>query len=487
LHDLGRRPRRLQVEVIIMSRKRKAKRSGQGGRPEAIPVVNPNTAGMDIGASEIYVAVPIDRDNQPVQRFGTFTGELGRLAEWLKQCRIQTVAMEATGVYWIPVYQILESCGFEVCLVNARYFQNVPGRKTDVSDCQWLQRLHSAGLLRGSFRPAQEVCVLRSLARHRDNLIRLASTHVLHMQKALDQMNVQLHHVLSDITGLSGLAILDAILAGERDPLALARLRDGRVKASEETIVQALTGDYRPEHVFTLKQSLAAYRHYQKLVSGCDLEIERQLKEFDDKVDTQAEPLAPPKVRRRKLFNNEPGFDLRSHLYRIFGVDLTAIPGISVLTAHVILSEIGPDLSKFRSAAAFASWLGLCPHNDISGGKILSVKTRRVNNRAALAFRLAANALLRSQSPLGDFFRRMRAKLGAPSAITAAAHKLARIVFHLLTTREAYNPSTLIQNEHRFRARAEARLRSQAKALGYSVVALTQSIPGANQTLASVP
>jgi transposase len=456
-----------------MVRKRKTKRSGQAARPETIPILNPNAAGMDIGAEEIYVAVPTDRDGQPVQRFATFTGELGRLSEWLKQCRIDTVAMEATGVYWIPVYQILETSGFELCLVNARYFQNVPGRKTDVSDCQWLQRLHSAGLLRGSFRPAQEVCVLRSLTRHRDNLIRLASTHVLHMQKALDQMNVQLHHVLSDITGLSGLAILDAILAGERDPRILARLRDGRVKASEETMVQALTGDYRAEHLFTLKQSLAAYRQYQKFMRGCDLEIEQQLKQFDAKVDVKAAPLAPPKVRRKKLFSNEPKFDLRSHLYRIFGVDLTAVPGVSVLTAHTILAEIGPDISKFRSASAFVSWLGLCPHNDISGGKVLSVKTRRVNNRAALAFRMAANALFRSQSPLGDFFRRMRAKLGAPAAITAAAHKLARIVFHMLATREAYDEAILSKNERCFRARAEARLRAQAKALGYSVVAVT--------------
>ena len=295
------------------------------------------------------------------------------------------------------------------------------------------------------------------------------------MQKALDQMNVQLHHVLSDITGLSGLAILDAILGGERDPRVLARLRDGRVKASEETIIQALTGDYRAEHLFTLKQSLTAYRHYRKLVAACDLEMERQLKRLDAKVDVKAEPLAPPKVRRKKLFNNEPKFDLRSHLYRIFGVDLTAVPGISVLTAHTILSEIGPDITKFRSASALASWLGLCPHNDISGGRILSVKTRRVNNRAALALRMAANALFRSQSPLGDFFRRMRAKLGSPAAITAAAHKLARIVFHMLSTREAYDEATLSKHERGFRARAEARLRAQAKSLGYSVVAVTSS------------
>ena len=437
-----------------MARKRKTKRSGQAAGPKDIPILNPNAAGMDIGADEIYVAVPADRDGQPVQRFATFTNELGRLSEWLKQCRIDTVAMEATGVYWIPVYQILETSGFEVCLVNARYFQNVPGRKTDVSDCQWLQRLHSAGLLRGSFRPAQEVCVLRSLTRHRDNLIRRASTHVLHMQKALDQMNVQLHHVLSDITGLSGLAILDAILAGERDPRVLAQLRDGRVKASEETMVQALTGDYRAEHLFTLKQSLAAYRQYQKFMRACDLEIERQLKQFEAKVDVKVAPLAPPKVRRKKLFGNEPKFDLRSHLYRIFGVDLTAVPGISVLTAHTILAEVGPDISKFRSASAFASGLGLCPHNDISGGKVLSVKTRHVNNRAALALRMAANALLRSESPLGDFFRRMRAKLGAPAAITATAHKLARIVFHMLSKREAYDDAILSKNERCFRARA---------------------------------
>jgi len=456
-----------------MARKHKTKQSSRAVRPGAIPVLNRNAAGLDIGANEIYAAVPADRDESPVRCFGTFTGELTRLANWLRQCGIDTVAMEATGVYWIPPYQILESAGLEVCLVNARYFQNVPGRKTDVSDCQWLQRLHSAGLLRGSFRPAQEVCVLRSLARHRDNLIHLASTHVLHMQKALDQMNIQVHHVLSDITGLSGLAILDAIVAGERNPRTLAGLRDVRVKAAGETIVQALTGDYRPEHVFTLKQSLAAYRYYQGLVAACDLEIEQQLKLFDARVDVEARPLAPPKVRRRKLFSNEPGFDLRSHLYRIFGVDLTAIPGISVLTAHTILSEIGPDISKFRSAAAFASWLGLCPHNDISGGKVLSVKTRRVKNRVAVAFRMAANALFRSQSPLGDFFRRMRAKLGAPQAITAAAHKLARIVYRLLSTGEAYDQTIPYRNQQQLRARAEARLQAQAKALGFSVVTAT--------------
>ena len=252
-----------------------------------------------------------------------------------------------------------------------------------------------------------------------------------------------LHHVLSDITGLSGLAIIDATLDGEQDPRVLAGLRDGRVKASEETIVQALTGDYRAEHLFSLKQSLASYRHYQKLMSACDREIEQQLKRFDARVDEKVRPLAPPKVRRKKLFSNEPKFDLRRHLYRIFGVDLTAVPGISVLTAHSILSEIGPDISKFRSASAFASWLGLCPHNDISGGRILSTKTRRVNNRAALAFRMAANALFRSQSPLGDFFRRMRAKLGAPSDYRSSAQASTNRLPHAL------DPASLRRDDSR--------------------------------------
>lgn len=451
-----------------MSRKRTSKRSGKA---EFLPVLKPNAAGVDIGATEIYVAVPADRDAEPVRCFPTFTEDLHRLADWLLHCRIESIAMESTGVYWIPLFQILEARGLEVCLVNARYFQNVPGRKTDVSDCQWLQYLHSVGLLRGSFRPTQDVCTLRTLLRHRDNLIQLAATHVLHMHKALDQMNLQIHHVISDITGLTGLAIVDAILAGERDGKVLAQLRDGRIKASEETIIKSLVGDYRSEHLFTLDQSLTAYRYYQKLISASDVEIEKQLKRFDAQVDVNLKPLAEPKVRRRKLFNNQPSFDLRGHLYRIFGIDLTAVPGISVLTAHTFLAEIGPDLSKFRSASAFASWLGLCPHNDISGGKVLAVKTRRVNNRAALAFRMAANSLHQSKSWLGDFFRRMRTKLGAPKAITAAAHKLARIVFHMLTARQPYDETIFAVREQQSRTRAEAKLRTQANALGFHLVA----------------
>jgi len=451
---------------MSQTKKRKLKEK----KATELPVLNPNAAGIDIGATEIYVAVHPDRVPEPVRSFATFTEDLNRLADWLQACGVDTVAMEATGVYWIPLFQILEARGFEVCLVNARYYQNVPGRRTDVSDCQWLRHLHSVGLLRRSFRPADQVCVLRSLVRHRDGLIQTASSHVLRMQKALNQMNLQIHHVISDITGLTGLRIVDAILAGERDPAKLAKLRDGRIKASEETIIKSLVGDYRREHLFTLRQSLAAWRHYQQLMTECDREIEQQLKTFDDAIDTQTKPLPAPKVHRRKLFNNEPNFDLRGHLYRIFGVDLTAVPGINVLTAHTLLAEVGPDVSRFRYAAAFASWLGLCPDNDISGGKKLSVRTRRVSNRAAWALRMAVHGLHKSETWLGNFYRRMRAKLGAPKAVTATAHKLARIIFHLLSTRQAYDESIFAKVEQQARLRMEAKLKAQARALGLQLV-----------------
>jgi transposase len=450
-----------------MSRKNRSKESQKAA---VLPLLRSNAAGVDIGAREIYVAVPPDRAPEPVRSYATFTEDLHHLADWLKACGIETVAMESTGVYWIPLFQILEAHGFEVCLVNARYYQNVPGRRTDVSDCQWLQYLHAVGLLRSSFRPEQQVCALRSLLRHRESLIETASEQVLRMQKALDQMNLQIHHVISDVTGLTGLSILDAILAGERNPAVLAKLKDPRVKASEETIVKSLVGDYRPEHVFTLRQSLTAYRYFQKLIAECDCEIEKLLHQFEAKVDVKAKPLPPPKVRRKKLYSNEPNFDLRLHLYRILGVDLTAVPGINVLTAHSLLAEVGPDLTKFRSASAFASWLGLCPDNDISGGKVLSVRTRKVSSRAALAFRMAANALFKSKSWLGNFFRRMRARLGAPKAITAAAHKLARIVYHLLTTRQPYDETIFAKHEQVSRTRTEVRLRAQAKELGLRLV-----------------
>ena len=377
--------------------------------------------------------------------------------------------MESTGVYWIPLFQILEARGLKVCLVNARHVKNVPGRKSDVSDCQWLQYLHAVGLLRASFRPEQQVCAVRSLMRYRESLVAMAAVHLQHMQKALDQMNLQLHHVISDLSGTTGMAILDAILAGERNPRKLAQLRDPRVKASSATIVKSLVGDYRREHLFTLRQSVTAYRHYQQLLAGCDVEIEQMLGEFTDGAGPGGFPL-PELPDGRKPRRNEMKFDLRGHLYRIFGVDLTAVPGINALTAHVLLSEAGRDLSAFRSAAAFASWMGLCPDNRVSGGKVLSSHTRTVNNRVAKALRMAAQSLYRSQSWLGQYYRRMRSKLGAPKAITAAAHKLARIVFHLLTTRHAYDETVFAQREILHRQRSLKNLQQLAQRQGFQLV-----------------
>jgi transposase len=449
----------------------KDQRRGRGGAVPSLECIEPNAAGIDIGATEIYVAVPPDRDPNPVRSFPTFTENLQALAAWLLACRIRTVAMESTGVYWIPLFQILEARGIEVCLVNSRHVKHVPGRKSDVADCQWLQYLHSVGLLRASFRPQDAICRLRSLLRHREGLVEMAAEHVQHMQKALSQMNLQLHHVLSDLTGQSGLAILDAILAGERNPQALAELRDPRVKATPETIIKSLVGDYRREHLFTLRQSLEAYRHYQTLIAACDHEIEAYLQDLDSKIDVEQHPLGP-ESHPHKPRKNEFRFDLRTHLYRILGVDLTAVPGLNAITVHTALAEIGPDLSRFANVAAFTAWLGVSPDNKKSGGQVLSSKTRRTRNRVNRALRIAAQTLHRSQSYLGTYYRRMRARLGAPKAITATAHKLARILFHLLRTGEPYDESIFAQEEQRHRLRLENRLRRQAREFGYELVAL---------------
>ncbi len=429
---------------------------------------NPHAAGIDVGATEMYVAVPPGCTDKPVRCFGTFTEDLIALSEWLKSCGVTSVAMESTGVYWIPLFQILEDRGFEVCLVNARHVKNVPGRKTDVADCQWLQYLHSVGLLRGSFRPPQQVCAVRSVIRHRDALVKMASVHVQHMQKALNQMNLQLHHVIANIVGVTGLAIIDAILAGERDTTKLASFRDCRIKASETTIAKSLVGDYRVEHLFTLRQSLQTYRHYQGLIADCDQQVKALLSEFDSRIDPDQQPLS--ENLKRRLKKDPTATELRVEFHRLTGVDLTAIPGIQVNTVNTLMAEIGRDVSKFHSSKGFASWLGLCPDNRISGGRVLSVQTRAVKNRAATALRLAALSLYRSQTALGDFFRRMRAKLGTPKAITATAHKLARIIYYLLKTRSPYDQTRFARHEEQYRRRREINLKNQAKALGFSLV-----------------
>lgn len=450
----------------------KRKRVCKAGVAPSLDCIEPHAAGIDVGAREIYVAVPADRDPKPVRCFQTFTEDLQALVAWLLACHIRTVAMESTGVYWIPLFQLLEAGGIQVCLVNARHVKHVPGRKSDVLDCQWLQYLHSVGLLRASFRPENEICQVRSLLRHREGLVEMAAQHVQHMQKALSQMNLQLHHVLSDLTGQSGLAIVDAILAGERNPKVLAELRDGRVKAPVEVIAKALVGDYRREHLFTLRQSLEAYRHYQQLTATCDQEIAACLQQFDSKIDVDQHPLGP-EPNGHKPRKNEFRFDMRGELYRITGVDLTAVPGLNAISAHSLLAEIGRDVSRFPNAAAFAAWLGLCPDVHKSGGKVLSATTRRTTNRANRTFRIAAQALHRSQSYLGSYYRKLRSRLGAPKAITATAHKLARIVFHLLSTRQAYDETVFAKEEQRCRVRTENRLRRQARELGYTLVPLT--------------
>jgi len=433
-----------------------------------------NAAGIDVGATEIFVAVPPDRDPQPVRSFPTFTADLRAMAAWLVQCRITTVAMESTGVYWIPPHEILEEAGLRVCLVNSKHVKHVPGRKSDVSDCQWLQYLHSVGLLHASFRPDEKICALRSLSRHRSGLIESAAIHVQHMHKALTQMNLQIHHVLSDITGQSGMAILAAIVAGERDPQQLASLCHQRVRSDRQTVVKSLVGNYRAEHLFTLKQSLLAYGYYQELMADCDREIERQMCLLDGKADPpQRGPMPPLDPRTQKRRKNQFHFEMGPELTRVFGVDLTSIPGISALTAHTLLAEIGPDLSRFPTVAAFASWLALCPANKKSGGKVLSSRTRQTNSRANCALRIAAQTLARSRTHLGHFYRSMRARLGGPQAITATAHKLARIVYHLLTTGQAYDESVFIQEEQKQALRHEKRLRNQAKNLGFLLVPIT--------------
>jgi transposase len=452
-----------------MPKKRKTRKTDNA----VLPVMRPNAAGIDIGSTEIYVAVPADRDAENVRSFPTFTQDLYALADWLKRCAIETVAMESTGVYWIPLFQILEDRGFEVCLVNARHVKNVPGRRTDVSDCQWLQFLHSVGLLRASYRPEQEVCAVRSLLRHRESLVQMGATHVNHMQKALDQMNLQLHHVISDITGLTGLAIIDAILGGEHNPYTLAKLRHDRIKASEEVIAKSLVGDYRIEHLFTLRQSLTAYRSCQQLIGDCDREIRRSLDTFQPPV-TPADSDAKHRPESEKRPTSADA-GLRTELKRVFGVDLTKIPGIRTGIAQMLFGEIGPDFTKFRSASAFASWMGLCPDNDISGGKVLWVGTRKVKCRAATSLRMAAQSLHHSKSGLGDFYRRMRAKLGAPKAITAAAHKLARIIFHLVTTRQEFDDTRFAADQLRYTKRQESKLRAKALALGFQLMPLVNA------------
>lgn len=443
--------------------------------------INPDTAGIDIGSKSHFVAIPRDKDQQYVREFQTFTNDLINLVNWLKEKNIKSVAMESTGVYWIPVYDLLEQHGFEVLLVNARHIKNVPGRKTDVQDCQWIQQLHSYGLLSGSFRPKDLILKMRVYMRQRATLIEYGASHIQHMQKALCLMNLQLHNVISDITGATGMNIIRDIVNGERDPVKLANHRDGRCKNSEEIIQESLIGNYTEEHVFCLKQSLALYDFYAAEIGKCDAEIKQLIEKMESIAQNQKEvakekPLdhqqskkpAPKRDPHKHGFK----FDMAKEMQRITGVDLTAVPGLNVQTIAVVISEIGTDMSKWKTSKHFASWLGLCPRNKISGGKILSSKTCPSANKAAAALRKSANSLYRADCALGGFFRRMRSRLGAPKAITATAHKLAVILYNMLKDGLEFIETGAKYYEEQYRHKCVKNLHRRANELGFAIIPL---------------
>ena len=434
--------------------------------PAELSQVNLNAAGIDVGAGSHFVAVSADRAEPPVQEFAAFTADLYRLADWLAECGVKTVVMESTGVYWIPLFGVLEERGFRVMLVDPRRIKNVSGRKTDVLDCQWLQQLHTYGLLSGAFRPEADIRRLRSYLRQRAMLVEYASHHIQHMQKALTQMNVRLQQVISNITGKTGMAIIEAIVKGERDPGKLAELRDGRIGADEKTIARSLQGHWREEHIFELTQALELYRFYHAKIADCDRKIEAQLERFEDRSDGGT----PGDNGRQRSQGNAPRFDTRTHLYRMTGVDLTRIDGIDGFTALEVISEIGTDMTKWPSGKHFASWLGLSPNNRITGGRVMSSKTNPNSSRAAAALRLAAHGLHRSDSALGAFLRRKKAQLGAPKAITATAHKLARLIYSMLRYGQEYVDAGAEYYETQYQQRALRAAKRRAAQLGYQLV-----------------
>lgn len=449
------------------------KRSKQMGSEEPnwslnLDVVHPNAAGIDIGNESHYVAVSPGRNATPVRQFACFTEDLQRLADWLKSCGIDTVAMQSTGVYWLPVYEILTEAGLEVFLVNARHSQNLPGRKTDVQECQWLLQLHTFGLLNNSFRPPEEICVLRAYWRQRAEHVASASACIQRMQKALTEMNVQLANVISDISGVTGLAIIQAILDGERDRYKLADLAHPRIQATREEIARSLEGNWRKELLFILKQERNLYQTYQQQIAECDAALAAHLQSLHDKAEPGSQPPAA-KPNKRAGGNAPTNFNLREELYRISGADLTQIDSINIMTAQTIIAEVGVDMSRFPSEAHFASFLGLCPDNQITGGKVLRRGTRHVQNRAATALRMAATSLWRSKTYLGAKFRRLRARLGAPKAITAMAHTLARLVYRMLKYGEQYVDKGMQYYEEQYRAHEILSIQKKAKLLGLEV------------------
>lgn len=444
----------------------------------SLPCVRPNAAGIDIGSKSHFVAIPADRDPQPVKEFGFFTNDLHRLKDWLKKHKIETVAFEATGSFWIPLYDVLTKAEIEVFLVNGRHIKNVTGRKTDVQDCQWIQQLHACGLLRASYIPDQITIDLRQFVRHRDTLIRHAATQMQLMQKALTEMNLQIQNVVSDISGDTGMRIIRAICKGEKDPKRLAKHRDPRCKSSEETIEKSLCGHYKNGALFCLKQALETFDHYQSQIKICNQEIENKLKDFEDKSGG-----TPPPKRKREAKKNQLGFDLQGDLWRTLGVNLMDIPGMNTKTALTVIAEIGPSVDGWESGKHFTSWLGLSPNNRISGGKKFSGRTRAGANRVKYALRMAAMSLERSATSLGAFYRRMKARLGAPKAITAAARKLAILIYRLIKHKTSYQEKGPLYFEKEYRDRTERRLKRLAEQLGYN---LTLKTPENQETISAL-
>jgi len=441
-------------------------------RVEPIEIVHPNAAGLDIGAREIYACVPPDRTGETITVFGTFTPDLEQLADWLVAHQVDTVAMESTGVSWIPVFEILEARGLKPSLVNGRHVKHVPGRKSDMHDGQWLQKLHALGLLTGSFRPDGEMCALRAYLRHRTDLVQHRAAHVQHMQKALQQMNLLLPQVVADITGETGMAIIRAIVAGERDSVTLAQFRNSRCKSSEETIAKALTGTWKAEHLFALTQAVALYDFSTEQVVACDAQIEQH----DGAIKPRWEPTAedapcPAPTPQRKKRKHEPAFDVRAAIIRLTGVDLAAVDGLGPNLAQLILSEIGTDMSTWATDKQFAAWFGLAPRNDISGGKVLRSRTLPSRNRAGQAFRQAATAVARSSSAFGAYYRRKRAQAGPLFAQVATAHKIARTVYHLLKYRVPYEDMGAEEFARKQQERDVQALRKRAAKLGFTLVA----------------
>jgi transposase len=436
-------------------------------KPKSLRVCHPDAAGIDIGADEHWVAVPAESDEQPVRKFGTFTSDLQQLAAWLQQCGVRTVAMESTGVYWIPLYELLEQSGLEVLLVNAAHARNVPGRKSDVIDCQWLQELHTFGLLRASFRPEAKIAELRTYTRHRQTLIEESARQIQRMQKALDQMNVQVHHVLSDLTGKTGMAIVRDIVAGQHDPEVLARHRDARCRASKEVIIEALRGNYKPEHLFSLEQALSLHDVYSQHIRECDKRIETVLTtlaaQFPD-------PGTPKQSAKFRPVGNQIAIDIRNPLQRILsGVDVQSIAGIGPLTALNLLSETGCDMSRWPSEKHFTSWLNFAPGTNISGGRRLSGRRPKAKNRAGLILRQAASSLCRTQTALGAFYRRVAARRGKPVAIVATARKLACIYYRLLRYGGEYVEQGARAADRAYQEQRIKSLQRQAKTLGYDL------------------